>query len=65
MSIRDLVILLVVIVGIVMFLYGSNAYDPFFGWGGIFLAVGGIIAYVALEIYGSLRKKRKLKTIEP
>jgi len=64
MSLRDLVILLVVILGIVLFLYGSNAYDAVFGWVGVFMIVGGVIAYAALEVYGALRKRRKLETVE-
>jgi polyferredoxin len=64
MSLKDLVILLVVILGIVLFLYGSNAYDAVFGWAGVFMIVGGVIAYAALEVYGALRKRRKLETVE-
>ncbi len=64
MSLRDLVILLVVILGIVLFLYGSNAYDTVFGWAGVFMVVGGVITYAALEVYGALRKRRKLETVE-
>jgi membrane-bound ClpP family serine protease len=64
MSLRDLVILLVVILGIVLFLYGSNTYDAVFGWAGVFMVVGGVIAYATLEVYGALRKRRKLETVE-
>lgn len=64
MSLKDIVILIVVVVGVVVFLYGSNSYDAVSGWGGLVLAAAVVIAYLALEIYGVLGKKRKLETVE-
>jgi FtsH-binding integral membrane protein len=43
--------LLVVILGVVLFLYGSNYYDYIVGWAGVYLFVGGIIAYVLLRVF--------------
>lgn len=56
--------MIVVVVGVVVFLYGSNSYDAVSGWGGLVLAAAAVIAYLALEIYGVLGKKRKLETVE-
>lgn len=54
---KSLVILLAVILGIVLFLYGANYYNVISGWSGVFLIVAGVIAYVVLEIYEALRKR--------
>jgi hypothetical protein len=47
----DLTCLLIVILGIILFLYGSNYYDNLVGWTGIYLFFGGIIAYVLLRVF--------------
>jgi hypothetical protein len=57
MSWKSLAILFVVILGIVLFLIGANYYDEVSGWSGLFLIVGGIIAYLELGVYGALRKR--------
>jgi hypothetical protein len=54
---KSLAILVVVILGIVLFLYGANYYDEVSGWSGFFLIVAGIIAYLILGVYGALRKR--------
>jgi len=43
--------LLVVIVGVVLFLYGANYYNNIVGWAGVYLFVGGIVAYVLLKVF--------------
>jgi hypothetical protein len=43
--------LLIVILGIILFLYGANYYDNIIGWTGIYLFFGGIIAYVLLRVF--------------
>lgn len=57
MSWKNLAILFVVILGIVLFLYGTNYYDEVSGWSGLFLIVAGIIAYLILGVYGALKKR--------
>ncbi len=57
MSWRDIACLCVVILGIVLFLYGSNYYNAVVGWAGIFLIIGGFLAGVLLQAYEMLRKK--------
>jgi hypothetical protein len=61
---KDLAIILIIILGVVLFLYGSNYYNAVYGWSGLFLTFAGITAYVAREVYGALRKKRKLETVQ-
>ena len=43
--------LLVVILGIVLFLYGANYYNGVVGWAGVYLFVGGIVAYLLLRVF--------------
>jgi hypothetical protein len=50
-------ILLVAVLGIILFLYGSNAYNAISGWAGVFLIVGAIAVYLAREVHGALRKR--------
>ncbi len=57
MSWKDIVAIIVIILGIVLFLYGSNYYDASIGWIGVGLIVVGIVAEVILEIYSALRKR--------
>ena len=61
---KDLAIILIIILGVVLFLYGSNYYNAVYGWSGLFLTFAGITGYVAREVYGALRKKGKLETVQ-
>jgi len=61
---KDLAIMLFIILGVVLFLYGSNYYNAVYGWSGLFLIFAGIMVYVAREVYGALIKKRKLETVQ-
>jgi hypothetical protein len=42
-------------------LYGANVYDNFVGWTGVFLFVGGILAWLVLFVYGKVMKRRTQK----
>ena len=53
---KGLACLLVVILGIVLFLYGANYYDDIVGWTGVGLVIGGILAYVFLRIFSRWTK---------
>ena len=55
---KEPVCLFIVVLGIILFLYGANAYDALTGWTGVGLFVAGVLLYVALEAYGSLAKKK-------
>jgi membrane-bound ClpP family serine protease len=57
MSWRDLVCLLLVIIGAILFLYGANYYDATTGWTGVGLFVSGIVLYVVLQAFEIGRKK--------
>jgi FtsH-binding integral membrane protein len=48
---KGLLCFLVVILGIILFLYGANAYNNIVGWAGVYLFCGGILAYVILKIF--------------
>ena len=60
MSWKDLVCLSVIILGILLFLYGSNFYNATFGWAGVYLIIGGFFAEIALQVYKTLIKKKEL-----
>ncbi|MGA2308309.1 MAG: hypothetical protein ABSG57_02020 [Candidatus Bathyarchaeia archaeon] len=48
---KGLACLFVVILGVILFLYGANYYDNIVGWTGVYLFVGGIVAYVLLRVF--------------
>jgi hypothetical protein len=54
---RSLVILLIFILGVILFLYGSNAYDATLGWSGLYLMAATVIIYLILEVYNVLRRR--------
>jgi multisubunit Na+/H+ antiporter MnhB subunit len=47
----------VAIVGIVLFLYGANYYDPVVGWVGVAFFAAAVVVFLALYVYGELTKK--------
>lgn len=57
MSWKDLVCLSVIIIGLVLFLHGSNYYNALTGWTGVYLILAGFFAEAVLKIWESLRKK--------
>jgi len=57
MSWEDLACLGVIILGIVLFLYGSNYYNAAVGWTGLCLMIGGFLAEIVLQVYDILVKK--------
>jgi drug/metabolite transporter (DMT)-like permease len=57
MSRKDLLCLIVALIGVILFLYGSNYYSAAVGWLGIFLVVTGIVAEIVLEVYAVVRKR--------
>lgn len=56
----DILCLVLVIVGVAFFLYGSNAYDSVSGYGGIGLFVFGILLYVAIQVFKGGAKGKNL-----
>lgn len=57
MTWKDLIGLVVIIIGIILFLYGSNVYNAVFGWSGFYLIIVGIVIEIIFEVYKSIRKK--------
>jgi hypothetical protein len=65
MSWKDVVCLLVALLGVILFLYGANYYDALIGWAGIFLIAISFLAWLVLKLYALLRKKDgKLEAVE-
>ena len=58
MSWKDLVCIGIMIVGVVLFLHGSNYYNQSTGWAGIYLIFAGFFAEIILRIWERLRGKR-------
>jgi multisubunit Na+/H+ antiporter MnhB subunit len=61
MSKIDWVLIAVFILGFVLFLYGSNIYNASLGYGGIYLCIGSIAAYIIVYIYKELKRKKLVK----
>ncbi len=61
MSRTDLACLVAVIVGLLMFLYGANAFNAVVGWIGVYFFFGGILVFLVLYIYGELTKKEEVQ----
>jgi hypothetical protein len=57
MSRTDWSLLAVFIAGFLLFLYGANTYNAIVGYGGIYLFIGSIAAYLILYIYKELSKR--------
>ena len=55
---KNLGFLLVVILGIVLFLYGANYFNAVWGWAGVYLVVGVVMAYSAERVYEDFRRRR-------
>jgi hypothetical protein len=51
MSWHDLIPIIMVILGIVLFLYGANYYDPITGYAGLAWFFGGIIVEIVFRFY--------------
>jgi FtsH-binding integral membrane protein len=47
----------IILLSIILFLYGANYYNAVVGWAGVFLFIGGIMAFLILYIYRELTKK--------
>ena len=58
MSYSDWVLLGIFITGFLLFLYGANTYNPIAGYGGVYLFIGSITAYLVFYIYKELTKKQ-------
>jgi len=57
MTWKDLIGFVIIIIGVILFLYGSNVYNAVFGWSGFYLVIIGIVIEIILEAYKAMRKK--------
>lgn len=60
MSWKDIACLCALVVGVVLFLYGSNYYNAAVGWTGVYLIIGGFFAEIILKVYESVRKEEEV-----
>lgn len=58
MSWRDIVCVYIIVIGVVLFLYGSNYYYVLAGWTGVYLVIGGFFAEIILKVYENVRKRK-------
>jgi len=57
-SLKEIVCVCVIVVGVILFLYGANYYNAVIGWAGFSLIIGSFFAEIVLKVYESVRKKR-------
>jgi arginine exporter protein ArgO len=57
MALTKCFLVVVAIVGIVLFLYGANYYDPVVGWVGVAFFAAAVVAVLALYVHSELTKK--------
>ena len=50
-------------VGIILFLYGSNYYTTGISWTGVCLIISGFLAEIILKVYEGLLGKKKKRVI--
>lgn len=55
----DLAFLLLIILGLVLFLYGANYYSAPVGWTGIGFLAFAFFGYIALKVYEAATKNKK------
>jgi hypothetical protein len=58
MSWTDWTLLSLFIFGFLLFLYGANTYNAIIGYGGIYLFIGSIAAYLVIYIYKEMTKQK-------
>jgi len=59
MSWKGFAIILIVVIGAVLFLYGANYYDSLIGWAGFLIMFVGFFVGIILELYKRVGKKRR------
>jgi hypothetical protein len=57
----DWLLVLLIILGIVLFLYGANYYNNVAGWFGVFLFVGSIVGWIIVYVYRWLGSRKVQK----
>jgi drug/metabolite transporter (DMT)-like permease len=62
---KDWICVALIVLGVVLFLIGSNIYNAYFGWAGVFLFVGGIVALIVMYIYNALKAEQSAAPQNP
>jgi len=62
MSRADWIFFGLLVLGIILFLIGSNYYNDAVGWLGVFLFFGSIVAWIMLYVYKSLKGRHTQKS---
>ncbi|HKM60021.1 MAG TPA: hypothetical protein VJY36_04030 [Candidatus Bathyarchaeia archaeon] len=57
MSWTDYVCLSAFIIGFLLFIVGANIYNAIVGYGGLYLSIGAIMAYLIIFIYKEFTKQ--------
>jgi hypothetical protein len=65
MSKIDWVLVVAFILGFLLFLYGANIYNSSVGYGGIYLCIGSIAAYIIIYIYKELKRRETCEIPTP
>lgn len=61
----DWLLLSIFIAGFVLFLAGANTWNAAIGYGGIYMCIGSIAAYIIVYIYHELTKKEPIEVPAP
>jgi hypothetical protein len=56
MSTGDWLCVLMIILGVILFLVGSNIYNGGVGWVGVLLFIAGIAGLILLFVYNMMRR---------
>ena len=57
MSLANWICGVLIVSGVILFLYGANFYVSTVGWVGLYIFLLGVVSLVALYVYGELAKK--------
>ncbi len=50
-------LIVVAIIGVLLYLYGANYYDPVVGWVGVSLFAASVAGFLVLYVYDELAKR--------
>lgn len=57
MSLANWVCIVLIVSGVIVFLYGANFYVSTVGWAGLYVLIFGAVTLLALYVYEELTKK--------
>jgi hypothetical protein len=59
MYLKNLIFIFVIVLGMILFLYGSAIYVALIGWIGVYFIIGGILLFLVLYLYNGLFTKKQ------